>query len=153
MLKKQPNSDHCFICGRKNPHGLYMTFYDNGENEVFSEYTVTEDYQSYPGIVHGGIVAAMLDEVVGRVAMIDDHHHFMMSVKLEVKYRHPVPTNTPLKIIGRVVKLRGRLGQAVGEIVLPDGTIAAESAMTLADVPAVMLEGVNLEALGWRIDS
>lgn len=153
MLKKQPNSDHCFICGRKNPHGLYMTFYDNGENEVIAQYTVTEDYQSYPGIVHGGIVAAMLDEVVGRVAMIDDHHHFMMSVKLEVKYRHPVPTNTPLKIIGRVVKLRGRLGQAVGEVVLPDGTIAAESAMTLADVPAAMLEGVNLETLGWRIDS
>jgi uncharacterized protein (TIGR00369 family) len=158
MLKKQPNSDHCFICGRKNPHGLYMTFYDNGENEVYSEYIVSENYQSYPGIVHGGIVAAMLDEVVGRVAMCDrevtdDHHHFMMSVKLEVKYRHPVPTNTPLKIIGRVVKLRGRLGQAVGEVVLPDGTIAAESAMTLADVPAAMLEEVNLEALGWRIDS
>ena len=152
MLKKQPNSNHCFICGRKNPHGLYMTFYDNGENEVFSEYTVTEDYQSYPGVVHGGIVAAMLDEVVGRVAMIDDHHHFMMSVKLEVKYRHPVPTNTPLKIIGRIVKLRGRLGQAVGEIMLPDGMIAAESAMTLADVPAELLVGVNLDALGWRVD-
>ena len=152
MLKKQPNSNHCFICGRKNPHGLYMTFYDNGENEVFSEYTVAEEYQSYPGVVHGGIVAAMLDEVVGRVAMIDDHHHFMMSVKLEVKYRHPVPTNTPLKIIGRIVKLRGRLGQAVGEIMLPDGMIAAESAMTLADVPAELLVGVNLDALGWRVD-
>ncbi|MEJ2747141.1 MAG: PaaI family thioesterase [Anaerolineae bacterium] len=152
MLNKQPNSDHCFICGRKNPHGLYMTFYDNGENEVFSEYTVTEDYQSYPGIVHGGIVAAMLDEVVGRVSMIGDHHHFMMSVKLEVKYRHPVPTNTPLKIIGRIVKLRGRLGQAVGQVILPDGTVAAESAMTLADVPATMLAGADLEALGWRID-
>jgi uncharacterized protein (TIGR00369 family) len=152
VLNKQPNSDHCFICGRKNPHGLYMTFYDNGENEVFSEYTVTEDYQSYPGIVHGGIVAAMLDEVVGRVSMIGDHHHFMMSVKLEVKYRHPVPTNTPLKIIGRIVKLRGRLGQAVGQVILPDGTVAAESAMTLADVPATMLAGADLEALGWRID-
>jgi uncharacterized protein (TIGR00369 family) len=152
VLNKQPNSDHCFICGRKNPHGLYMTFYDNGENAVFSEYTVAEEYQSYPGIVHGGIVAAMLDEVVGRVAMIDDHHHFMMSVKLEVKYRHPVPTETPLQIIGRIVKLRGRLGKAVGEVVLPDGTIAAESAMTLANVPAEMLVGVDLAALGWRID-
>jgi uncharacterized protein (TIGR00369 family) len=129
-----------------------MTFFDNGENEVISEYTVSEDYQSYPGIVHGGIVATMLDEVVGRVSMIGDHHHFMMSVKLEVKYRHPVPTNAPLKIIGRIVKMRGRLGQAVGEVVLPDGTVAAESIMTLADVPAEMLQGVNLDALGWRID-
>ena len=115
-MKKQPNSDHCFICGRKNPHGLYMTFYDNEHDEVLSEYTVPDDYQSYPGIVHGGIVAAMLDEAVGRVAMIEDHHHFMMSVKLEVKYRRPVPTETPLRIVGRIVKLRGRLGKAVGEI-------------------------------------
>jgi uncharacterized protein (TIGR00369 family) len=151
-MKKQPNSDHCFICGRRNPHGLYMTFYDNERDEVYSEFTVPDEYQSYPGIVHGGILAAMLDEVVGRVAMIEDHHHFMMSVKLEVKYRHPAPTETPLKIVGRVVRLRGRLGKAVGEIVLPDGTIAAESAMTLADVPAEMLEGVNLDALGWRVD-
>jgi len=149
---KQPNSDHCFICGRRNPHGLYMTFYDNGRDEVCCEHRVPEEYQSYPGIVHGGILAAMLDEVVGRVSMIEDHHHFMMSVKLEVKYRHPVPTETPLKIIGRIVRLRGRLGKAVGEIHLPDGTIAAESAMTLADVPAEMLQGVNLEALGWRVD-
>ena len=151
-LIKQPNSDHCFICGRKNPHGLYMTFYDNGLDEVHSEYKVPDEYQSYPGIVHGGIIAAMLDEAVGRVAMIGDHHHFMMSVKLEVKYRRPVPTETPLSIVGRIVKLRGRLGKAVGEIILPDGAVAAESAMTLADVPPEMLVGVDVEALGWRVD-
>jgi uncharacterized protein (TIGR00369 family) len=151
-MKKQPNSDYCFVCGRQNPHGLYMTFYDNERDEVCSEYSVAEAYQSYPGIVHGGIIAAMLDEAVGRVAMIADHHHFMMSVRLEVKYRRPVPTETPLRIVGRVVKLRGRLGKAVGEIYLPDGSIAAESALTLADVPAEMLVGVDLVALGWRID-
>ena len=152
MLNKQPNSDHCFICGRKNPHGLYMTFYDNGANEVISEYTVSDNYQSYPGIVHGGIIASMLDEAVGRVAMIGDHHHFMMTVRLEVKYRRPVPTETPIRIIGRIVKLDGRRGKAVGEIILPDGTVAAQSAMTLADMPAAMLVGVNLDELGWRID-
>jgi len=130
-----------------------MTFYDNGADEVCAEYTVPDDYQSYPGVVHGGVAAAMLDEVVGRVAMIGDHHHFMMSVKLEVKYRHPIPTETPLLIVGRVVRLRGRLGKAVGEIILPGGTLAAESAMTLADVPAEMLANADLAALGWRIDA
>ncbi len=152
MQNRQPNSDHCFVCGRKNRLGLYMTFYDNGENEVCAEYTVAEDYQGYPGVVHGGVVAAMLDETVARVSMIGDPHHFMMSVKLEVKYRHPVPTQTPLKIVGRIVKLRGRLGKAVGEIILPDGTVAAESNMTLADLPDDLLSQTNLEALGWRVD-
>ncbi len=153
MVNRQPNSDYCFVCGRKNPHGLYMTFYDNGENEVVSTYTVAEAYQGYPGVVHGGIVAAMLDEVVARVSMIGDHHHFMMSVKLEVKYRHPVPTQTPLRIVGRIVRLRGRLGKAVGQVILPDGTVAAESEMTLADVPKELLADANLEALGWYVDS
>ncbi|MEZ4514753.1 MAG: PaaI family thioesterase [Chloroflexota bacterium] len=149
---KQPNSDFCFVCGRKNPHGLYMSFYDNGQNEVYADYTVPDAFQGYPGVVHGGVVAAMLDEVVARVAMIADHHHFMMSVKLEVKYRHPVPTEVPLHIVGRIERLRGRLGKAVGEIYLPDGQLAAESAMTLADVPLELLQHTNLEALGWRID-
>lgn len=152
-LHQQPNSDMCFICGRKNPVGLYMKFFDNGENEIYSEYTVPEQYQGYPGVVHGGILAAMLDESVARVSMISDHHRLMMSVKLEVKYRHPTPTGTPLRIVGRIVRLRGRLGKAVGAIYLPDGTITAESEMTLADVPEDVLgENLNFEALGWHID-
>ena len=135
MKIKQPNSDYCFVCGRKNPRGLYVTFYDNGRNEVQASHTIPEDYQGYPGVVHGGVVAALLDEVVARVAMIGDPHHFMMSVKLAVKYRHPVPTETPLTAVGRIVKLRGRLGKAVGKICLPDGTIAAEAEMTPGGSP------------------
>ena len=109
---KQPNSNDCFVCGRKNPIGLYLQFYDNGENEVTSHYTVASRYQGYPGIVHGGVLASMLDEVVARVSMIGDPHHFMMSVRLEVLYRKPVPIETPLTIKGTSIRLRGRLGKA-----------------------------------------
>lgn len=149
---KQPNSDMCFVCGRRNPVGLYMQFYDNGKNEVLSEYTVAERYQSYPGIVHGGILASMLDEVVGRVAIIGDHHHFMVSVKLQVLYRHPVPVETALIIRGRIIRMRGRLGKAQGEIILPDGKIACEAAITLADVPAGILSSTNESVLNWQVD-
>ncbi len=151
-MYKQPNTDSCFICGRKNPVGLYMHFYDYGEDEVISEYTVPERYQGYPGIVHGGIQAAMLDEVVGRVAMIADHHHFMMSVTLNVKYRHSVPVETPLRVVGKIIRLRGRLGKASGQICLPDGTVACEAEMTLADVPAPLLERTDPKLLNWKID-
>ncbi len=151
-MRKQPNTDSCFICGRSNPVGLYMSFFDNGEDEVVSEYTVAERYQGYPGIVHGGIQAAMLDEVVGRVAMIGDHHHFMMSVTLNVKYRHSVPVETPLRIVGKIIRLRGRLGKAAGRIYLPDGTIACEAEMSLVDVPAQLLERTDPKLLNWKID-
>jgi uncharacterized protein (TIGR00369 family) len=152
MMNLQPNSDYCFVCGRNNPKGLYMRFYDNGQDEVCSNTTIAEEYQGYPGVVHGGVIASILDEVVCRVAMIEDHHHFMMSVKLEVKYRHPVPTATPLQVVGRIVRLRGRLGKAVGEVRLPDGTVAAEAAMTLADVPEDVIANSDLAALGWCLD-
>lgn len=151
-LHKQPNSEMCFVCGRSNPVGLNLRFYDNGENEVISEYTVPARYQGYPGIVHGGIQAALLDEVVGRVAMIGDHHHFMMSVTLNVKYRHSVPVETPLRILGRIVRLRGRLGKAEGMILLPDGTVACEAALTLADVPAELRASTSPALLNWRVD-
>ena len=142
----------CFVCGRNNPVGLYLSFYDNGDNETSSQYTVAAEYQGYPGIVHGGILAAMLDEVIGRVAMIGDHHHFMMSVRLQVLYRHPVPIETPLIIRGKIERLRGRLGKALGEIVLPDGTVACEAAITLADIPQKLLSETNRALLDWRID-
>jgi len=149
---KQPNSEMCFVCGRGNPVGLYMQFYDDGELEVFSDYTVPAHYQGYPGIVHGGVVAAMLDEVVARVSMIGDHHHFMMSVKLQILYRQPVPTEVPLRVVGRILRLRGRLGKAEGRIILPDGTIAAESQMSLADVPRELLSRTHPKLLNWHVD-
>lgn len=155
VVHAQPNSDYCFVCGRKNPHGLHMTFYDNGQDMVLAEYTVPDAYQGYPGVVHGGVVSAMLDEAVGRVALIGDHHHFMMTVKMQVKFRHPVPVAVPLRIIGEVVKMRGRIGQAIGRVELPDGIIAAEAELVLADLPPELrrTDQTDLEALGWRIDT
>ncbi len=151
-MKKQPNSDWCFVCGRKNPVGLRMTFFDNDENEVFSDYTVPAQYQSYPGIVHGGIVASMLDEVVARVSMIDDPHRFMMSVRLDAKFRKPVPIETPIRLEGKILRLKSRLGKAQGRVLLPDGSVACEAEMSLANIPNVLLDSENLPELGWRID-
>ena len=84
--------------------------------------------------------------------MIGDHHHFMMSVKLQVLYRLPVPVETPLKVVGRIVRLRGRLGRAEGKIYLPGGSVACESAMSLADVPQELLASTNPKLLNWKID-
>jgi acyl-coenzyme A thioesterase PaaI-like protein len=150
---QQPNSDMCFVCGRSNPKGLYLTFYDNGENEVYTATTLGDEFQGFPGVVHGGILASILDELVGRVATIKDHHRLMMSVTLQVKYRLPTPTNTPLEFVGRIVRLRGSLGKAVGMCYLPDGRLSCESEMTMIDVPEALWKEMDVETLGWRVDS
>ena len=64
---KQPTSRTCFACGRENDSGLKMTWYNNPEsNQVEASVTIDEHFNGYPGIVHGGIVAAILDETSGR---------------------------------------------------------------------------------------
>jgi len=148
---KQPNAKHCFVCGTDNSNGLQMNFYDDNHQTVCSTITIDDRFQGYPGIVHGGILATMLDEAVGRVAMIGDHHHFMMTVKLTAQYRHPVPLNTELKVEGTIIKLRGRLGKARGEIILPDGTVACDAELTLANMPAEMASESRLNDLGWEL--
>lgn len=147
----QPNSRHCFVCGLESPVGLKLRFTDNGVDEVRATYTVDPKYQSYPGIVHGGVIAAMLDEVGGRALMIDDPDRFFVTAKMAIRYRRPVPTETELTLTGRIVKDRGRLVEAHGEIRLPDGTLAAEATLTLAEIPDDLRPDADLDELGWRI--
>jgi acyl-coenzyme A thioesterase PaaI-like protein len=94
-MKKQPNSRMCFLCGRQNPIGLKLDFYEDHEaNQVRVEITVPEIYQGYPGVVHGGIVAAMLDEVAGRAVLIGgSDEDLMATLRLTVRYRRLPPAS------------------------------------------------------------
>ncbi len=149
---KQPNSHNCFACGLENPYGLQLTFHDNGRDEVTCEYTVPEHFNGYPGVAHGGIVAAMLDEVVIRTAMIADPNRFMMTATIELKYRQPVPTGVPLRLTGRMIRDRGRVARAAGELRLPDGSIAVEAEIVMADLPdGHLTDEKMLERLGWKV--
>ncbi len=152
MYKAQPNSHHCFVCGLKNPFGLKLAFFDNGSDQVRCEYAIPDEYQGYPGVAHGGVVAAILDEAVSRTAMIEDHMHFMMTAKMELKYRQPVPLNTPLTITAKRIRDRGRLAQARGELRLPDGTLAVEATLTLVELPDQFIVTEEIVAqLGWKV--
>jgi len=148
---KQPNSRSCFVCGLENPYGLRLTFYETGPAEVTAETTIPDRYQGFPGVVHGGIVAAMLDEAAGRAAMIGDSPRFMVTAKLEVFYRSPVPIGTMLRIVGALERHRGRLAMATAQIVLPDGSLAANAEVLLADRPGANADPAQLEALGWKV--
>ncbi len=151
MAVKQPNSSHCFVCGRQNPVGLKLSFYETGPDEVTAHFTPAEHYQGYPGVLHGGIVASLLDEVGGRVIMIGDHSRFMMTAKLDIKYRQPTPVGQPLTVVGRLLKQRGRLALAHAEIRLPDGQVSAEAELTLAELPETFRVSGDLDALGWKV--
>jgi acyl-coenzyme A thioesterase PaaI-like protein len=151
MHKLQPNSLHCFVCGLENHNGLQLRFYETGPGEVTADYTVPDHFQGYPGVVHGGIVTAMLDEVTGRAHMHGELTRFMYTAKLEIRFRKNVPIGQPLRVVGQVEKSKTRMVSSIGMIYGPDGDLLAEAKALLINIPEDAIKDVDLEALGWKV--
>lgn len=148
---RQPTSLQCFACGRKNPFGLKLEWYNNyDEKQVEATFTLDDNYCSYPGTVHGGILATILDETSGRAILLNnDFNRLMVTLKMEIVYKHNTPTNTPLKAIGRVLKDGGSRAQVEGEIVLPDGTVSAKCTSILYKIPQAVKDKWGPEEEEW----
>ena len=152
--KRQPNSRHCFICGMENPVGLHLHIYEIAPGEVESTYTAPEHFQGYPGVLHGGIVTAIIDEISGRALMGSDplNPRFMFTARMEVKYRKNVPIGKPLKIIGKAGKLRAKSAEACAGIYDAEtNELLAEGNTLLIDVPADQFDKSRLNELGWKV--
>jgi uncharacterized protein (TIGR00369 family) len=132
-----------------------MTWYNNqAQQEVWAEVSIPEHFNSYPGFVHGGIVAALLDETAGRALLLDgDNDNLMVTARLEIKYLQPTPTNQPLKVIGRIIKQSKASAWVAGEIRLADGTVTATCKATIIRPPEEYYAMWNWEAekQHWRV--
>ena len=153
LHEKQPNSRHCFVCGLENPVGLKLNIYQTGEGLIETRYTAPEHFQGYPGVLHGGIVAAILDEIAGRSQMGADPAapRFMFTARLEVRYRQNVPTGRLLKIVGKAGRSRGKSAEAWAGIYDEAGALLAEANVLLVNVPPDTLNTPDLAALGWKV--
>lgn len=149
-MVKQANSRLCFVCGLENPVGLHLNFYETGPGEVTVDFTPPEHYQGYPGVLHGGIVASILDETAGRAHMGGFPPRLMFTAKLEVKYRKNIPLGKPLKIIGKSGKDRGRMAEGWSGIYNQEGELLAEANVLLVDVPNPP-DPSELEESGWKV--
>ncbi|MBN1563607.1 MAG: PaaI family thioesterase [Anaerolineae bacterium] len=157
---QQPSARWCFVCGVENPFGLKIRFFNDGYHQVLARVTLGDAYQSYPGIAHGGILATILDETMGRATLSTDDEpreitdeRFMFTMKLETRYRKSVPLNKEFTVRARVDNDRGRMATASGEIVLADGAVAVEAKATLVDIPADQIDEMlaQTEAIGWQV--
>ncbi|MBC8334235.1 MAG: PaaI family thioesterase [Anaerolineales bacterium] len=149
---KQPNSKMCFVCGLENPVGLKLNIYQIEPGVIEAIYIAPDHFQGYPGVLHGGIVATMLDEMSGRALMGDPSEpRFMYTGKIEVKYRGNVPINVPLRIVGKAGKSKKRTAEGWAGIYGPDGKLLAEASTLLFNVPDETLDSANLEELGWKV--
>lgn len=127
--KIDPRGDHyCFACGKNNPVGLHLDF-KIIDNKFVAHKTLPREYQSYPGVVHGGIVSTMLDEAMG--SLLVELGEKVVTAKMELRYRNPTPVGEPLTIEGWEDSRRRNLVITKGKITLADGTVTAEATATM----------------------
>jgi acyl-coenzyme A thioesterase PaaI-like protein len=142
------------MCGRENDFGLKMVWYNNPEsNQVEATVTIGEHFNGYPGIVHGGIVAAILDETAGRAVMLDGNFdNLFITLRLNLTYRKPTPTNTLLKAVGWL-EHKGNKGMKVAaKLLLPDGTITTECKAVVIRPTGEISDSWEHERKFWRVE-
>jgi len=118
-----PNYELCYVCGHANPLGLNVRFRIEGE-AVTTRFTPQAMHAGYPGRVHGGILAALLDETMGWAPCLRGGR-FCLAVELNVRYVKSAPPDRELIVTGRCDSIEGRIWEASGEITDESGTVYA----------------------------
>ncbi len=123
-LRMQKN--YCFGCGTNNPQGMRLKFaYDEDIRRFVCHFRLSKRYTGPPGHAHGGIIATILDEAMGKVNKL--RHVIALTSEITVNYLKPVPLNKPLRVESGEVRVRGRQHINMAEIVNSKGEVLARS--------------------------
>ena len=110
-MKELRDNQRCYVCGRDNPSGLQVAFeIDQSSRTITGRFTPRSEHEGWEGIVHGGIIAALLDEAMVKLAA----HLGIRSVSAEltVKFKAPAAPGEELLVRGRIVREASRLIEA-----------------------------------------
>ena len=122
FVRMQKN--YCFACGKNNPDGMHLRFtYDEERDCFISRFRLGKRYTGPPGHCHGGIIATILDEAMGKVNKL--RHVIALTSEITINYQKPVPLNKPLRVESREVKVTGREHVNMAEILNQKGEVLA----------------------------
>jgi len=115
-IRLEPNpSNKCFGCGGDNAAGMKLTFeQDNISRKIVGRFVLGERYQGGGGFAHGGIIATLLDEAMGKVCRFREVR--AVTAELTVEYLKPVNVQTEIVVEGRETEQKGRNIFMTGEI-------------------------------------
>jgi len=124
-IRLEPNpKNKCFGCGGDNAGGMKLTFeQDNVNRRIMGRFVLGERYQGGGGFGHGGIIAVLLDEAMGKVCSFREVR--AVTAELTVEYLKPVDVMKEIEVEGRETEMKGRNIFMVGEIRDPAGAILA----------------------------
>ena len=111
------------MCGHANPLGLNVRFHIEGET-VTTRFRPDAMHAGYPGRLHGGVIAALLDETMGWAPSVR-FGRFCVAVELNIRYLKPSPVGMPLLVRGEVAGAGSRLWEATGDVRSETGTVYA----------------------------
>lgn len=122
--------DGCFACGRDNPIGLHLDDFDLVDREVSARFTPRPDYRGAGDVLHGGVAATALDEMLVWAGILTEK---VMTVtgRLELRYRKPLQVSDELIVRSRVDELRGKRMTASGELVVDNDVKTQASGLFL----------------------
>jgi uncharacterized protein (TIGR00369 family) len=115
---------HCFVCGEKNSTGLRIKFYSDGK-VAKAEYEPTEQFSGYKNIFHGGVMAALLDEVMIKTVIANDR--VAVTTKMSLAYKRPAKVGEKIFLKGEIVESRKKIVKTKGEARNREGELLAEA--------------------------
>ncbi len=114
----------CFVCGDKNKIGLKVKFYEKNGGAA-AEFSPKETLEGYKGLLHGGILAALLDEIMIKAVLVKDV--YCVTAELSVRYKKPVDIADKLSFFGWIDKENGRVCTTKGWAKNQRGEAVAEA--------------------------
>jgi len=150
-LNDTTDYQRCFVCGQHNPFGLHLIFRIEGD-AIVSDFQPRAEHQGFPGVIHGGIVAAILDEALGRTSVLAQHPAWTMTGRLEIRYRRYVPYGPLLRVRATLGTERRRMIQASGILTFSDDetTVLAEAQGTFLALPPQVMDTIMIDYPGLR---
>ncbi|MYS25221.1 PaaI family thioesterase [Streptomyces sp. SID4948] len=126
--------DQCFGCGGGQPHGLHLAARAGEGVAVTAEFTVQAAHQGAPGLAHGGVLAAALDETLGSLSWL--RRVIAVTGRLESDFLRPVPVGATLHLAARCTGVAGRkmYASAEGRIGGPAGPVAVRAEALFIEV-------------------
>ncbi len=137
----------CFGCGEKNTEGLQIDFTIEGKRAT-GRFVTRREHQGFPGLTHGGISAAAIDEAMGWAMYAAGV--WAVTAKMEIKYRQAVPLESALVVWAEVARDRGRRLEATGELRTLDGELLVEAKGLFMRMSQGVAEQLQTSYLGGR---
>jgi uncharacterized protein (TIGR00369 family) len=123
-LARSPENP-CFVCSHSNPVGLHVEF-ELRDSVIRAQWTPQKEHQGWQGVVHGGVLAALLDEAMAYTLFTQGC--MGMTGRMEIRYRSPARAGEVLSVEARCVRETSKIADIEAEIAAGGRVVAAASA-------------------------